>query len=385
MLKKKRNILSLKPMEIKMSIEELEIYSDLQAHLNKMPIGYPKTESGVELSLLKKLFNPEEAQIATNMNFMPEPSKSIHRRLKKTNIQLNALEKKLDMMYDKGIMMRRVMDGEKTFANIPLVVGMYEFQLGRLTPDVVKDVFQYFKEAYYEKEYNKVGIPQLRTIPIEQAITPDLSIATYDQIRSLIENSNDVIGLMDCICRNAHDMIGDPCKTTSLRKTCLTFGSAAKIFNEKGVAEFISKGEALNLIKKMEEAGLVPQPSNSQRPFVICNCCGCCCETITNQKRFEEPARFFATNYQVEINPEVCNGCETCVNKCPMDALMLTDEKCEVDLGKCIGCGVCIPSCPNHAITLKKKEKERIPPINTPATYKAIMDKKAELARVEKL
>jgi electron transport complex protein RnfB len=53
-------------------------------------------------------------------------------------------------------------------------------------------------------------------------------------------------------------------------------------------------------------------------------------------------------------------------------------------LNRCIGCGVCVPTCPQDAIKLRKKEEEIVPPKNTAATYMAIMDKKAELARMEK-
>jgi electron transport complex protein RnfB len=368
-----------------LSSEKSDIYEKLQIHLDNMPIGYPKTESGIELSLLKKLFSPEEAMIAIQMNFLPESLKKIQRRLKKMAITLESLEKKLDKMFDKGTIILTVIHGEKSYANVPLVVGMYEFQLGRLNQDLVNDTFQYFKEAYFEKEYNKTNIPQLRTIPIEHAITPDLSVAIYDQIRYIILNSDDVIGLMDCICRKAHDLIGDPCKTTNLRKTCLTFGSAARMFNAKGEAEFISKEEALAFVKKMEEEGLVPQPSNSQKPFVICNCCGCYCEVLTNQKRFKEPAILFATNFYAKVDPDLCIGCGKCEERCNMEAIEIVEEKSKINLARCIGCGVCVPTCPKNAISLIRKEKEIVPPLNTAATYAAIMDKKAEIARKEKV
>ena len=41
-----------------------EIYKELACHLDKMPIGYPTTDSGVELRILKRLFTPEHAEIA---------------------------------------------------------------------------------------------------------------------------------------------------------------------------------------------------------------------------------------------------------------------------------------------------------------------------------
>ncbi|MEE9379559.1 MAG: hypothetical protein V3V33_16155 [Candidatus Lokiarchaeia archaeon] len=40
-----------------MSAEEIKIYRKLQEHLDRLPIGFPSTKSGVELKLLKYLFN----------------------------------------------------------------------------------------------------------------------------------------------------------------------------------------------------------------------------------------------------------------------------------------------------------------------------------------
>ncbi len=359
------------------------IFFELLEHINKMPVGLPITNSGVEIRLLKLLFTEEEARLAMKLNFTPQQLKKIHRKLRNNGLSLDELENKLETMYEKGTIIRALNNGEKLFLLAPFVPGIYEFQLGRLTPELVKNVLQYFKEAYFEKEYNISGIPQLRTIPIEKSVPVDLNIASYDQIREIIDKAS-YIGIMDCICRNAHDMIGDPCKKTNLRKTCMTFGSAAKTFYEKGEAEFISKENAYELIKKFEEVGLVPQPSNSQKPFVICNCCGCCCEVLTNQKRFDKPARLFATNFHAIMDGDLCVGCGTCEERCNMDAISIVDGLSEINLEKCIGCGVCVPTCPEDAIKIVKNELEIVPPSNTKETYIAIMNAKAELAQAEK-
>ena len=47
---------------------ETDAYRRLQEHLDRMPIGYPATKSGVEISLLKTIFTPEEAGVTTHLN-----------------------------------------------------------------------------------------------------------------------------------------------------------------------------------------------------------------------------------------------------------------------------------------------------------------------------
>ena len=46
-----------------------DAYRILQEHLDGMPVGYPATESGVEIELLRAVFTPEQAQIATYLDY----------------------------------------------------------------------------------------------------------------------------------------------------------------------------------------------------------------------------------------------------------------------------------------------------------------------------
>ena len=62
--------------------DEIEVYRELQKHIDKMPVGFPSTKSGVEIRILKHLFTPEEAKIALNLSALPESLERIHRRKK---------------------------------------------------------------------------------------------------------------------------------------------------------------------------------------------------------------------------------------------------------------------------------------------------------------
>ena len=54
----------------------------------------------------------------------------------------------------------------------------------------------------------------------------------------------------------------------------------------------------------------------------------------------------------VNVNLEKCNGCGTCVESCPSEALSLENEKISVDADACVDCGVCVDECPVEAIEL---------------------------------
>ena len=53
-----------------MEQENIDLYREFQKYLDKMPVGYPATESGLEIKILKHLFTPEQVNIALKLNFM---------------------------------------------------------------------------------------------------------------------------------------------------------------------------------------------------------------------------------------------------------------------------------------------------------------------------
>ena len=208
-----------------------DIYRKLQEHLDTMPVGFPATKSGVEIRVLKHLFTPEYAEIALKLKFQPEPLKKIYRRFKKSGMQLEELERNLDDMFFKGLINRGSKDIgdsiEKYYAAAALAVGMYEYQVGKLTKEFYTDHEQYVDEAFID-EYNSSGIPQLRIIPIEETLEFEQVIASYDDMRALIEIVGEPIAVAECICRQAKDMMGEPCSKTNLVESCFTFRAAAE-------------------------------------------------------------------------------------------------------------------------------------------------------------
>ena len=176
----------------------------------------------------------------------------------------------------------------------------------------------------------------------------------------------DEIALGHCFCRHYKDLEGAPCKQTSDRETCFTFGKSARFTSEQGFSRMITKDEALKVLKRAEEAGLVhkayhPNFDTSKDETSICNCCRCCCANgvdnmiapITN-----------ATNFLSLVNDDLCIGCGKCVKVCHTYAAYLNDDKkARRKEVLCIGCGVCAHFCPQNAISMVEGERiVRIPP-----------------------
>ena len=119
---------------------------------------------------------------------------------------------------------------------------------------------------------------------------------------------------------------------------------------ERSTGRAVSKGEAIEIVKMSEKEGLVHVVDNRQAVgHVICNCCKDCCLNWTLMKKWVAPSRFEAVT-----DPDLCTGCETCLERCFFDAIAVRDSLAVVDPGKCMGCGVCTVSCPTEALQLKE-------------------------------
>lgn len=355
---------------------EDDLYRQLQRHLDRMPVGYPAAESGADIRVLKHLFSPEEAKVALHLSAVPEPLGRIYRRVRKTGMSIEGLEQTLDRMVQNGTIIggRLVAGkgGEKRYGKAQLAIGMYEFQVDRLTKELAEEVSQYMQGEFAEALHSK-KTSQMRTIPIGESVTPERHVGNYDSIRDIIQASDGPFGLLNCICRQGKDLLGDPCKQTDNRRVCLILDAVAQIYIDGGVAQALTKEETLRLLTQADEAGMVLQPENTQHPRFVCFCCGCCCAILTSVKKFPRPAEYIHTNFYAQSDPELCTGCETCAARCQMEALTLVDDVTEVNLDRCIGCGLCVSTCPSGAMQLHMKDKEKVPPKDTASLYKTIM------------
>ena len=86
------------------------LHRDLRRRLDRMPIPFPATGSGVEIRILKHLFTPEDARIALCVSAIPEPLAAIHNAIHKRikpKLGREALREALDRMADRGLIQRK--------------------------------------------------------------------------------------------------------------------------------------------------------------------------------------------------------------------------------------------------------------------------------------
>ena len=199
----------------------------------------------------------------------------------------------------------------------------------------------------------------IKIIPLDKTVeVPEEFILPSQSVDEIIDKF-DEIAVGHCFCRQRRKVLGEPCTTDAPVINCFTFGKSARHTAAQGFTRMVTKEEARTIMKEAAEAGLVHKAfhpgSNVSRPETsICNCCKDCCDTLHLWRDGAFPL-INSTYHLSVIDPDICTGCETCVERCPTDAIELNDDGTAVrDESACFGCGICARFCPEEAISLKE-------------------------------
>jgi len=344
-------------------MNENDIYELLRQAVDKLGLGFSATKTGVEIKLLKKIFTEEDARMWLHLTDKLETPEVIAKR---ANMDPEQAAKKLADLTEKGLTFIKRKGDRVYYSAIPFAHGLYEHQLKKMDQELAQLLYDYFNAEQIQKGPEVVRDPEIamthRTIPVNEPVKISQPVATYDDAREIIK-SKDRIALCDCICAAVHERRGKTCEKP--KEVCLHFDFYAENSVEQGIGRWITQEEALEVLKKAEENGLIHQPANMINPESLCNCCADCCCELALIRKLGAPAMIIPSNYFVQVNADLCDACETCMGRCPMDAIDMSSENvARINRDNCIGCGLCINVCPTEALVLmaKAENEHQVPP-----------------------
>ena len=339
-----------------------DVYKRLAKKLDKLPQGFPATESGVELEILRRIFSPEDAEMALRLKPIPETAEGIANRLGRPHDEMRTT---LDGMARRGQIAAMQWRGERRYAIAPFIVGIFEYQLPFMDRELAE-----LCEAYAPHLAKTIGGAEpgfARVVPVNKRIDGRTTVLAYEDTRRMIEGARS-FRVMDCICRTEQALLENPCSHTV--ETCLTFSKEENAYNDSHLGgRIINREEALAVLGAAEKEGLVHCTYNFEHNQIfICNCCSCCCGFLRLLTEYHTPYGLVRSNWVAVIDEELCETCGVCANeRCPVEAVEETDGGDYRVIGdRCIGCGVCVVTCPTEAMSIvpRPESEHTVPPRN---------------------
>ncbi len=327
-----------------------DVYGELREFLDRLPLGFPATASGVELEILRRLFTPEEAEIAMLLSPFPEEAASIAER---AGTDSRNLEEALEAMSRKGLVYRVRRGGRTLYNTAPFMIGLYEYSVERMDAELASLYRQYYDAAYRE-EMAASDVPGFKVLPICEEVEADLTPYPYLNLIEAVRAAR-VIAVADCICRKEAELTGEACGHP--RETCLSFGAAAEYYIENGIGRRIDAEEAVRILEECDRSGLVHAGVNTKHLSNLCNCCPCCCASMKGiTKLGMDKHAFLNAIFRATVDEDACTGCGECWERCPVRAVEVV-EAAAVNREKCLGCGLCAGACPAGAISMLLREE----------------------------
>jgi ferredoxin len=323
-------------------------YQRLAERLNTIPNGYPATPEGLELEILRRIFTPEEAALAAQLKLTLETASQVAERLGRDPGETRAL---LKTMVRKGLIDTRPLEKELGFRLMPFIVGIYEAQVGNLDRELAEVFERYYKQALGAAL--SMQPPIHRVVPIGASVKVDMEIRPYESVADLVAGAK-AWGVLDCICRKQKSLLGQACGHPI--DVCMGLSAMPNYFDHNPVIRAVSQDEAMDTLRRAAQAGLVHSLSNYQRGlWYICNCCTCSCGILRGISELGMANAVARSAFINQVDTDLCQGCELCVDHCPFHALRMADRLAQVDDGRCLGCGVCAAACPDGALALVRR------------------------------
>jgi len=313
-------------------------------------LGYAESERLGKL--LRRLMDKEEAEIVASL---PCPVAELAQKLGKKEEKVNEMLKKL---FEKG----GIFMTSKGYQFARDIFQLHDATACDVRSDKVwgrelLDLWEDFLQAEWYADWAKVvqtwKMPLWRAIPARKAISKETKLLPSEDVEAILDKATR-FALTSCSCRR----VGTRCDSPV--EVCLQVNRAAEYAITRGTGRELTKDEAMKIMDVAEKAGLVHSVFNgSVVANVICNCCADCCVFYYPLTKYGVLEKGVAkSRFQAEVDKVACDGCQTCVERCPFEAVDMVkipgEKKLKAQIGseKCFGCGVCAVGCDSEAIRL---------------------------------
>ncbi len=369
-------------------------YLRLQKRLDGDVTGAPRSPAFT--SILKLLYSPEEAELAHRLPSRPASLAELARKLGRPAAWL---ERQLDRMAQRGVVLDLSRGEERYYALPPAVNGFFKYTFMRAREDLpMAELARLFERYTAESDrFDRAafrGRTQLGRALIREEALPVLpegesvEVLDWERAGRIIRQAS-AVAVSLCSCRHKASHLGKACDRP--QENCLTLNNEAEAMIRMGAGRRIGAGEALAILEEAKGRGLAQVGDNVQRaPTYICNCCGCCCGMLQAVRTFGIRHAVVTSNWIMQVDRAKCKGCGKCARACPPGAIRLVPEPAEgrplrraaLDPNLCLGCGVCFSACANGGITFQPRPRRVYTPETLCDRVLAMAAERGKLAEV---
>ena len=361
-------------------MSEVDNYEVVRQKLALGPLTTPKHRK--IRKLLKIFWNEEEINLLSHFGPADEYN-SLKQLQERSGLPKDEIKRILRRPFIVGTISKR---GTK-YCLEPVLPGIFEkyFQRSRDTEENLKNVAKLYWDLFKEivpqgnnatdKNWRlfRPLLPleaQEKIIEINEEFDVQSQTLPYESVKNLIDKYEQ-FAVITCQCRLIGELSGEPCKVAPAEMGCFVAGPGSQMMIDGGIrgARHLTKSEAIEFLKETEKRGLVHNAifdKGDQSSVYFCNCCGCHCGVL--KADFHERGTY-QSNYTPKWNNDLCTKCETCMKKCPQEAIYhkfpvkadSSDEMMVLREEICIGCGVCAINCSDDAIKMVKLRDNQPP------------------------
>ncbi|MCU0788755.1 MAG: 4Fe-4S binding protein [Verrucomicrobia bacterium] len=365
--------------------KSVDVYERLADALDALPAGFTRTPSKLEIKLIKLVFTPEEALVASTLSRKLETAAEIAERVglpeDKVTALLEGMIPRRMVRADtlaletgvKGLGKVEAKPGQKPKAESvkryrlsPFLVGWYESYLQESKPtnnEFARIYEQYVIEGGGEKIFAPRPGPQ-GVIPYRGSLKPEwLEREPHNDIDAHFQR-HDRFLVLDCVCKKEKAALhGHSCYMPN--KRCGFVGMPPVVPLSENV---LSREEAIRLWNELDAMGTMIVEGfygftmGADAPQFVggCHCCGCCCTILQGGRMGHVTETVERSNYRVVKDRDKCTNCGECVRRCQFFAhtSKAPDEKPVYHREKCVGCGACVMGCKFDALHLEPVSEE---------------------------
>jgi Fe-S-cluster-containing hydrogenase component 2 len=328
---------------------------------------------------LKGLVTPEDLAVFFQVSFFGRTT--LNKLKKKAKMPAEELTERLDRLVSDAFLLAYDSPDGPTYERLD-VVFFAEHQIRKPGATSQHIFFAEFFVEYME-EQGAAGLnfktAGFRVLPVEEAVTGEAQTRTIaldaeipdrrqaiplDVVSEIIKREEAWIAVSECYCRKANALVGKGCEHP--REVCFVFNEFAQGVLNTGHGRKIGYDEAMQIIRKCEEAGLVHHIDNCvEDARTLCNCCSCSCAALKISEQRQEqgrPSVIAPSRYVVKHDTAKCTHQEDCVSRCPTHARSIRNGRVVMEPALCAGCGLCVTACTRGANQMiLRKHPAKIP------------------------